>query len=60
MKAWRVFCEHCNWRVNDLDDRDLAIAAGRAHVHAHHADDEEWEFRIQGISRPVHTAARAP
>lgn len=49
--VWRVICETgtCRYRQDRLDTRNEAIGRGRLHVHNHHADVEEWEFRIQGI-----------
>ncbi len=51
MRWWLVACGACNFMMSDLPNRNAAIAEGQDHIQAHHADDEEWSFRIQGFKR---------
>lgn len=46
---WRVFCEFCPDKQENLETRREAVTWGHNHVEAKHADDEEYAFRVQGV-----------
>lgn len=50
IEYWQWLCGNCKVRKSGLPSRAEAIRLGREHIDEKHADDDQWQFRIQGIS----------
>lgn len=49
--VWRIICENCGYTVERDDIAKVeAKAIGYGHVGEYHADEDEWEFRLQKIA----------